>query len=154
LDIGCGSKPYESLFKNVTNYIGVDIESSGHDHTDSKVDLYYDGKKLPFDDNYFDCVVSFEVLEHVFNIEELLSEIKRVMKKGGYGIFLVPAETLLFRIVWYFWKNYYVGKIWQNTHLHAYSDSYLVKLAREVGFKIEVDKKIIFGCLHLVKVRK
>lgn len=32
LDFGCGSKPYKKLF-NVTEYIGLDIEVSGHQHT-------------------------------------------------------------------------------------------------------------------------
>ena len=32
LDLGCGSKPYESLFKNCSKYTGVDIEVSGPNH--------------------------------------------------------------------------------------------------------------------------
>ena len=46
LDFGCGQKPYESLF-SVEEYVGLDIEVSGHDHTNSKVDTYYDGKNIP-----------------------------------------------------------------------------------------------------------
>ena len=46
LDVGCGSKPYEKLF-NVMAYIGIDIEISGHNHSSSKVDKFYDGKKIP-----------------------------------------------------------------------------------------------------------
>jgi len=30
----------------------------------------------------------------------------------------------------------------------------MVKLVKVLGFKIEVDKKIIFGTLHLIKARK
>jgi len=40
LDIGCGSKPYEQLFRNVESYIGVYVEISGHDHVNSKVDFF------------------------------------------------------------------------------------------------------------------
>ena len=36
LDFGCGSKPYENLFINSDEYIGCDVEVSGHDHHDSK----------------------------------------------------------------------------------------------------------------------
>lgn len=90
LDFGCGSKPYESLFKNVSSYVGVDIEVSGHNHKDSKVDIFYDGKKLPFPDNNFDVVVCFEVFEHVFNLEELLIEINRVLKIDGKLLISIP----------------------------------------------------------------
>ena len=90
LDVGCGSKPYEQLFSNADRYIGVDIKVSGHDHINSKIDHFYDGKTLPFDDQYFDCVVCFEVLEHVFNLDELLSEIYRVLKPNGMFLISIP----------------------------------------------------------------
>ncbi len=83
LDFGCGSKPYESLFINAHSYTGVDLQTSGHNHKDSKVDYYYDGKTLPFPDKKFDAVVSFEVLDDIFNLDEILSEIYRVLKPGG-----------------------------------------------------------------------
>jgi SAM-dependent methyltransferase len=90
LDLGCGSKPYESLFVNANTYIGVDVESSGHDHKDSKVDYYYDGSSLPFPDHSFDGVVSFEVFEHIFNIEQVLGEIHRVLKPNGRLLLSIP----------------------------------------------------------------
>ena len=90
LDFGCGTKPYESLFSNATHYIGVDIEVSGHDHADSKVDVFYDGKTLSFPDGNFDSVVSFEALEHLFNIDEVLVEVGRVLKPGGQLLVSVP----------------------------------------------------------------
>lgn len=90
LDFGCGSKPYVSLFKGATSYVGVDIQTSGHNHKESKVDIFYDGKALPFADGHFDAVVCFEVFEHIFNIEEVLSEIRRVLKDGGQLVVSVP----------------------------------------------------------------
>ena len=33
LDVGCGRKPYKRMFRNVTEYIGMDIENPGHDHS-------------------------------------------------------------------------------------------------------------------------
>lgn len=89
LDIGCGSKPYKNLF-NTENYIGMDIEVSGHNHTDSPIDVFYDGHTIPFENNYFDSIVCFEVLEHVFNPDDFLMEAYRVMKPGGSAVFTVP----------------------------------------------------------------
>ena len=89
LDVGCGSKPYEGLFK-VDKYVGIDIKVSGHNHASSKVDKFYDGKKIPYDNEIFDYVFSSEVFEHVFNLDELLVEIKRVLKKDGKLGFTCP----------------------------------------------------------------
>ncbi len=92
LDFGCGSKPYETLFAYATSYTGMDIEVSGHNHEaqKSKVDVYYDGKKIPFPDNHFDAVVTFETLEHVFNLEQILVEIRRVVKPNGLFLVSIP----------------------------------------------------------------
>jgi SAM-dependent methyltransferase len=89
LDFGCGQKPYKDFF-DVEEYIGLDIEKSGHDHKNEKIDVYYDGKKIPFDNNYFDSVFSSEVFEHIFNLEEILSEIYRVTKPGGHLLATMP----------------------------------------------------------------
>lgn len=90
LDFGCGSKPYENLFTNAAEYIGLDIEVSGHDHQSSKVDVYYDGNTIPFDAARFDAVVAFEVFEHVFEIDRILQEIRRVVRPGGTLFFTIP----------------------------------------------------------------
>lgn len=89
MDFGCGSKPYENLF-SVTSYTGVDVQQTGHNHRHSRVDVFYDGKKLPFENEYFDCVFSSEVFEHLFQPDLLLKEINRVMKSGGKILITVP----------------------------------------------------------------
>ena len=89
LDFGCGSKPYKDLF-NVEKYIGVDVVNHGHPHEKEEIDIYYDGKILPFDNETFDSVFSSEVFEHIFELEKTLIEINRVMKKGGFALFTVP----------------------------------------------------------------
>ncbi|MEZ5024880.1 MAG: methyltransferase domain-containing protein [Chitinophagales bacterium] len=89
LDFGCGEKPYMELF-SVDEYIGLDIEKSGHTHENSNVDVYYDGKVIPFDSGYFDSFFSSEVFEHVFNLPIVLKEINRVIKPGGKLLITVP----------------------------------------------------------------
>lgn len=90
LDFGCGSKPYEALFRDADSYVGVDIEVSGHDHQTSKVDYFYDGVRLPFDDESFDSLVSFEVFEHVRNLEPMVAELNRVAKPGATFLVTTP----------------------------------------------------------------
>ena len=89
LDFGCGQKPYKDLF-DVQEYIGMDIEVSGHDHNNEQIDVYYDGKTIPFANNYFDSVFSSEVFEHVFNLKEILDEIFRVLKPDGSLFVTLP----------------------------------------------------------------
>ncbi|MBC7949681.1 MAG: class I SAM-dependent methyltransferase [Chitinophagaceae bacterium] len=90
MDFGCGSKPYESLFTNVSSYLGVDYDSEGHSHVNENVDVYYDGRKLPFENESFDSVFASEVFEHIFNIDEILPEINRVMKPAGQILITCP----------------------------------------------------------------
>jgi ubiquinone/menaquinone biosynthesis C-methylase UbiE len=89
MDFGCGSKPYKSLFK-VSEYIGVDFKGQGHSHENEIIDVYYDGHHLPFEDQRFDGIFSSEVFEHVFNLEEMLKELNRVLKPGGKLLVTCP----------------------------------------------------------------
>ena len=89
LDFGCGRKPYENLFL-VKSYTGVDLKNTGHDHQLSRIDVFYDGKSLPFEDGHFDSLFCSEVLEHIFNPDEILLEISRVLKKGSLALITTP----------------------------------------------------------------
>lgn len=90
LDVGCGKKPYKKLFVNVTEYIGMDIDNPGHDHSNEDIDIFYDGKRFPFADSSFDSVLTNQVFEHVFNPVEFMSEVNRVLKPGGHLLLTVP----------------------------------------------------------------
>ena len=77
------------------------------------------------------------------------------MKKDGYGVFLVPSDNDLFKIVWWLWLHFYPrGWVWRETHIQTYRNNYLPIAAKKAGFKIEVDKKFNLGMLHLVRVIK
>lgn len=89
LDFGCGSKPYESLFQ-VDEYIGMDYYNEGHPHENEMIDVFYDGKTFPFEDQHFDSVLCSEVIEHIFNLPEILLELNRVLKKDGQVLFTCP----------------------------------------------------------------
>ncbi len=88
LDFGCGTKPYKSIF-NVSEYIGCDIQVSGNKNKNN-IEVFYDGKVLPFSDESFDSIFSSEVFEHIFNIEEIMTELYRVLKVDGYILVTNP----------------------------------------------------------------
>jgi SAM-dependent methyltransferase len=89
LDFGCGSKPYRSLF-TVAQYTGLDFENPGHPHVNEQIDVFYDGRRIPFNDETFDSIFSSEVIEHVFNLNEVLVELNRVLKTGGKILITCP----------------------------------------------------------------
>lgn len=49
---------------------------------------------LPFEDESFDCVVSFQVIEHIKRDRELIGEIYRVLRKGGRFIVSTPNKSM------------------------------------------------------------
>ena len=82
LDFGCGSKPYKAVF-DVDEYIGLDFHGQGHSHANEQIDVFYDGNTIPFESETFDSIFSTEVFEHVFNLEDIIKELWRVLKPGG-----------------------------------------------------------------------
>lgn len=55
-------------------------------------DLIYNGfaEKLPFEDNSFDCVISYQVLEHVNDLNKTFQEIERVLDVNGMTFNICP----------------------------------------------------------------
>jgi SAM-dependent methyltransferase len=88
LDVGCGSKPYQALF-TVDEYVGLEIESDAS-RARGIADLFYDGKIFPLDDGAFDSVLCNQVLEHVFQPDDFLREIHRILKPDGKLLLTVP----------------------------------------------------------------
>ena len=97
LDVGCGEKPYKKYFTKVKNYDGIDFKnySRNKDFIAHKPDLFFpksylESFELPFQDNYYNAVVTFQVLEHHKKPMKLISEINRIVKPGGYVLLTVP----------------------------------------------------------------
>jgi SAM-dependent methyltransferase len=125
LDFGCGRKPSEKLF-SVDEYIGIDTMTTGHEHKNSKIDVFYDGKNIPFEDNSFDSIFCSEVLEHVFNLDEVMPEIRRVMKPDGKILVTVP----------FCWNEHEVP-----FDFGRYSSFGIIHLFEKYGFKVTTLKK-------------
>lgn len=93
LDIGCGKMPYRSyIFENseIEHYVGLDIENAKVYDEKLKPDVSWDGVKMPFEDESFDCAFGTEVLEHCPEPEIVLKEVFRVLKTNGMFFFTVP----------------------------------------------------------------
>jgi len=100
LDVGCGDKPYKSIFGPYTSeYIGIEHEgvfpSTHASSAEGRPDLYYDGHRLPFEDKSFDTVLSVQVLEHTPKPQSLLNEMARVLRPGGLLILSAPFSARL-----------------------------------------------------------
>jgi SAM-dependent methyltransferase len=90
LDVGSGLGDFVSYRKNT---IGVDINPDNVKWCVSKglnvqvMDL----DKLPFESAFFDSIIMDNVLEHIEDPENILSEIDRVIKIGGNLVIGVPG---------------------------------------------------------------
>lgn len=51
-----------------------------------------DGQALPFGGGRFDAVVTFQVIEHVWDVRALLGEIRRVLRPGGLLLVSTPQR--------------------------------------------------------------
>lgn len=89
LDVGCGLKPYRSLFKT-PHYTGIDIAGGGHSDDAKVVDVFYDGRTIPFANASFDTLICTQVLEHADDPEVLMKECARVLVPGGRAFFSMP----------------------------------------------------------------
>lgn len=89
LDVGCGNRPYEYLFEQVS-YTGIDVEDSGRPLGMKQPDYFYGGNVFPFPADSFDMVISTQVLEHVPDPRAMLKEMARVCKPGGGVVISLP----------------------------------------------------------------
>jgi SAM-dependent methyltransferase len=78
VDFGCGDRPYEELFRaRQAKYIACDLGG--------EVDVRIEpGKPLDLPDASADGVVSFQVLEHVWDLDWYLGECRRLLAPGGW----------------------------------------------------------------------
>jgi SAM-dependent methyltransferase len=105
LDLGCGLRPYEkTFFAGAAKYIGADFLSDR-----SRPDVICSALQVPFADNSFDTVVSTEVLEHVPDPLQMLREIRRVLKPGGYVVLSAPMYWPRHEVPYDFFRYPYDG---------------------------------------------
>ncbi|ESQ74168.1 class I SAM-dependent methyltransferase [Asticcacaulis sp. AC402] len=89
LDYGCGTGAYRGMLEGMgyvwrgVNYLeGMAEGARPAAQANSDID-FYDGLHLPYDEASFDAVFSFQVFEHVRDLDAAFTEIARVLKPNG-----------------------------------------------------------------------
>jgi len=95
--------------------------------------------KMPFDDNSFDFILCNHVLEHVYDDDLAIIELRRVLKNNGVAILQVPLDLKL--------KNTIDGRdindskkrnelFGQYDHLRVYGNDFFDKI-KKYGFNVK-----------------
>ena len=105
------------------------------------VDVKADILDLPFEDESFDVIFCNHVLEHIIDDKKAMSELYRVMKKGGWGILQVPMKNSLEKtyedctITDPKERQKHFG---QYDHVRWYGMDYFERL-KSVGFSVDIN---------------
>lgn len=99
LDVGCGDGHFAKITFQRPLDVGLDpgeaptrqaARSGGYRSL-----LVGDGGRMPFPDRHFGSAISNSVLEHIPHVQNVLSEVNRVLKPGATFLFCVPNPGYL-----------------------------------------------------------
>jgi 2-polyprenyl-6-hydroxyphenyl methylase/3-demethylubiquinone-9 3-methyltransferase len=128
LDVGCGGGLLsEELSKIGLKVTGVDpskksiIIAREHAKRDGLNIEYQEayGEQLPFAEGQFDLLFCCDVLEHVKDVRKVISEISRVLKKGGLFFFDTVNRTFISRmaVIYFMQKCRFTSFVKANAHV-------------------------------------
>lgn len=140
LEVGCGVGTIVNwLGQKGYNACGSDISETAIDYGRRKypgIELTVESaQELCRQDGAFDAVLSFDVFEHLFDIDKHLQEVNRILKPGGYYLFQTPNkysnalyETLRCRS--FQWKKYHPslhtpGQLKKRLNKHGFSANFV-----------------------------
>lgn len=127
LDVGCGDGFDLSLFhRNCTDFYGNRAYLYGVDASKEMIQLAQKNvpeanlrvglfEKLPYQDNFFDVVLTKYALQTSKNIPLVLKEMDRVLRPGGIMAYLVVHPTRQFLEKKKHPKNYFIQEIVEST---------------------------------------
>lgn len=143
LDFGCGKGFLLSKISSLNpslKLVGVDVSKiaiAAIKKSFPKGDFRQideDGK-IPFKDNAFDFIVAADVLEHIYDTTNALSELTRVLKPNGKIFISVPYHGMVKNLIITFvgFDFYFDPK---QAHIRFYTKNNLFKSVREAGLKV------------------
>jgi SAM-dependent methyltransferase len=110
LDVGCGIGTYVKRFRRLTpDAFGIDVSVSRLREAGRSVPnlVAAKGEQLPFRDETFDVLVFNEVIEHVDNDRQTLTDALRVLQDGGHVVIYAPNRLYPFETHGVYWKGRY-----------------------------------------------
>lgn len=143
LDLGCGSGyGAASLADTAKTVVAVDVSGEAIAFAATRYrtpnlsfrKIEADGP-LPFADQAFDVVLSFQVIEHVDDEAAYLREARRVLRPGGVMIIVTPDRSL---------RLLPLQKPWNRWHLREYSSA---ALQRVVAPWLHVESMLRMGAV-------
>jgi len=95
LEIGCGiGTVVNELSSKGHDIAGIDISDEAIEYGRNKYgDIRLEvqaAETLPYEDESFEVVLSFDLFEHIAAIDKHVSEVRRVLRPGGYYLFQTP----------------------------------------------------------------
>ncbi len=155
LDVGCGDGLISSMLarKTGSKAYGVDISrnsvSMARKRGIEAKRVNVDTRKIPFPESFFDGVLCGDIIEHVYDTEGLIENVRKVLKPGGYAVFSTPNIAswynrffllMGFMPTWIesssktFTGNPFIKR--GVGHIHAFTKNSLTGLLKLKGFRI------------------
>jgi len=151
LDIGCHDGTFLSLVKNRdNNFYGLDandwaVSESKKKGFDIQQFFFDDKTKLPFENEFFDVVIAGEIIEHIYDTDFFLAEIRRLLKPGGKLLISTPNIASLGRRFFLLLGRDPLTEISPNEagsvgHIRYFTKKSLVRLLKKHNFKLLEEK--------------
>jgi SAM-dependent methyltransferase len=155
LEDGSGVGVYlEHMSITARQTVGLEIEFERTRLSHQRVDqvLCAQGENLPFPDDYFDLILSHEVIEHVNDDRKVISEITRTLRPGGRLVLFCPNRGYPFETHGIYWRGrYHFGNIPLVNYLPRRLRD---RLAPHVNVYTRADLKRLFSNLPLELVER
>ncbi len=145
LDLGCGDGSFAALAKRLYQEVfGIDISSSAlkvaRERGATVCQLNLNEDELRFPAEYFDAIVCFHVIEHIFDPVDILRKVFRVLKPEGQFLLTCPnilqwrkLITLVFSQSFPRTSGDPMG--YDGGHLHYFTLRDMEGLLRAAGFR-------------------
>jgi 2-polyprenyl-3-methyl-5-hydroxy-6-metoxy-1,4-benzoquinol methylase len=145
LEVGCGigSTGFSLKQGNKSARVyGIEINEKLKAEAEKNLDEVIIGDiekiDLPFEEEYFDCIIFADVLEHLYDPWFVLKKIKPFLKPGGFVLASIPNVqhwSIVFNLIRGKWEYRNEG-ILDNTHIRFFTKRAVLKMFDGAGFEI------------------